>query len=413
LLLLAPKDPGDATGADLVNADGKVVVGRIAPADKFFNNLVLTNPFIWSAERGIQTMGPYPGTTTSTVAEAISADGTTVVGDSSRPQPFEWTTAGYAPFVGLDSIEDASADLTVAVGYAGGAAARWANGATTPLVDPTAPTVQLSPVAVSADGSTVVGSMASQAFVWKGGNVTAISNVANAGSGTATNVSADGTVVIGFSYDDVRLPRAFRWTATGGAKKIGAFRPTACSGDGSVIVGIVRVDPTIDTSARVGIWDEAHGTRDLAAVLAGAGVDLAGVRLDEVNDISADGHVIVGRAFSADHKTVAFRAVLPGLDTAPMDASGDDHVPDHGCTPAVASDECGGIGWSCAPQHSCCVGYGGSDCRAPVLTPDAGIVGSDMPCKADDACPASEYCQDGARCCPVGYDCSPPVRGSK
>jgi probable HAF family extracellular repeat protein len=305
LLLLAPKDPTDASGATLVSADGKVVVGRIAWEQIFHNTQELTTPFIWSAERGVEKMGGFVGPEAVTVAKAISADGTTVLGSPA----FKWTTAGYAPFAGFDWVAAASGDLTVVVGWLGSKPLRGANGTTMPLVDPTTPEVTLYPSAISADGTTIVGGMDSHPFLWKASGVTKLPNVANASRGEARDVSANGAVVVGFSYDDPSTPHAFRWTAAGGSKEIGLFMPTACSADASVVVGQTLSGP--QGPGGTWVWDEAHGARALETALSSAGVDLAGTKLDLLTDISADGRVVVGQARLTNEKTMAFRAVLP------------------------------------------------------------------------------------------------------
>ena len=56
---------------------------------------------------------------------------------------------------------------------------------------------------------------------------------------------------------------------------------------------------------------ECYRQHQLGAVLTAVGVDLGGATLDAANDVSADGHVVVGQGTSADGKRRAFRAVLP------------------------------------------------------------------------------------------------------
>ena len=82
------------------------------------------------------------------------------------------------------------------------------------------------------------------------------------------------------------------------------------SADGAVVVG--KVHPIAPQgSVRTWIWDEAHGPRDLAGVFTAAGVDLESATLYQVNDISADGCVVVGQGVTAASRNLAFRAVLP------------------------------------------------------------------------------------------------------
>lgn len=151
--------------------------------------------------------------------------------------------------------------------------------------------------AVSADGSTVVGSSSSLggsfAIRWtRAGGMENLGVLPGSSGSAAAGVSADGSVVVGTcaalnGTDDL----AFRWTRANGMQDLGALpgdtsaAPYAVSADGSVIVG---------RSGRSGMrprpfrWTSAHGMQALAtppgAVFIGA------------NAISADGLVVVGQS---------------------------------------------------------------------------------------------------------------------
>ncbi len=83
---------------------------------------------------------------------------------------------------------------------------------------------------------------------------------------------------------------------------------TAVSADGTIIVG----QGSTNTGETAFIWDSLHGMRDLREVLEiNLGLNLAGWTHLFVNDISADGDVIVGMGINPDGDYEAFRAVIP------------------------------------------------------------------------------------------------------
>lgn len=85
----------------------------------------------------------------------------------------------------------------------------------------------------------------------------------------------------------------------------------AVSADGSVVVGAGSVDGTLRSAVyRAFIWDQAHGMRDLHAVLTAQGLDLTGWTLTRATDISGDGTVIVGTG-SLNGVTQGWIAAIP------------------------------------------------------------------------------------------------------
>jgi len=99
----------------------------------------------------------------------------------------------------------------------------------------------------------------------------------------AFDVSADGSVVVGQSGNIYRNGHAFRWTRETGLQDLGTLgglvsRATGVSADGSVIVG----------------WaDDAYGQRRAFCWTAATG-RIEDLGAGEINDISADGLVVVG-----------------------------------------------------------------------------------------------------------------------
>lgn len=109
-------------------------------------------------------------------------------------------------------------------------------------------------------------------------------------------LNSDGSVLAGTLGDpDVGTGNPFRYTEAGGIvlldpENLGAVR--GMSADGSVILGT-----TLDGQQRplgAFLWDEMHGTRDLATALSDAGADLSGWVLGDAYVLSRDGKVAVG-----------------------------------------------------------------------------------------------------------------------
>jgi uncharacterized membrane protein len=177
---------------------------------------------------------------------------------------------------------------------------------------------------VSADGSVVVGHSQSgltgagvpriEAFRW-----TASDGMLGLGfpdpnrSYSAVAVSADGSVVIGDSGDP-NVREAFRWTAIGGISPLGFLDPStpysearALSADGSIIVGVSDTPEGFEAFR----WTAIDGMQNLRDVLVGVGLDLTGWDLLGARGISADGLTIVGIARNPDGILESWAAVIP------------------------------------------------------------------------------------------------------
>ena len=188
-------------------------------------------------------------------ATAISADGSTVVGNVTNPssafpadQAFRWTRE--AGMVGLPPL--AAGQLSTAFGVSGdgsivvgsssesdsafGSAVRWTSTGGISLVG--RPDLPTSAQAVSADGSTVVGSEQLQAQRWISGDGP-YHPALGGGTYAAYGVSPDGNIVVGVG-DEIG-GAAFRWINGVGvtylAGDTSSLNAYAVSADGSVVVG--------------------------------------------------------------------------------------------------------------------------------------------------------------------------------
>lgn len=155
--LLAGLSDGDSASGAGISADAQFIAGT-----SFGSN---SRAVRWDSAGTPQDLGVLPGKLNSS-ANAISGDGTTVVGECDFTTPFVWTQAGgMQP---LQTVEGATAfavnfDGSVAAGYEGLNAARWNNGVLQVL--PNLPGTDFaSAYAVSGNGLLVGGSASDAEF---------------------------------------------------------------------------------------------------------------------------------------------------------------------------------------------------------------------------------------------------------
>lgn len=90
--------PSDSDGRG-ISADGRVIVGTISP---------INEAFYWNVKEGVVTLGDLPGNLLQSVANAVSADGSVIVGQASSDratnfEAFRWTKKdGMVGLGGLD-----------------------------------------------------------------------------------------------------------------------------------------------------------------------------------------------------------------------------------------------------------------------------------------------------------------------
>lgn len=154
--------------------------------------------------------------------------------------------------------------------------------------------------ALSADGSVIVGlevqagGASTQAFIWKDGVIQSIPYLTPTNYGIASSVSADGTVAVGAG------PDAFRWTEVGGTVALPlqlgetSTEATGISADGSVIAG--------------SYWDDNDDRHSFRWTAGGAqSLVIADAAQSRASGISADGSTITGVYLSqATNADVAF-----------------------------------------------------------------------------------------------------------
>jgi probable HAF family extracellular repeat protein len=259
-----------SSGVDAISADGTVVVGGATSASG-------NEAFRWNSATGMVGLGDLPGGGSNpngrgSEAQGVSADGSVVVGkgssaDSVPVEAFSWTQQNG--MVGLGYLS--SEKYSEAFGTSG-------------------------------DGSVVVGTGESyDAFRWteQGGMqplATAIVGVTGSG---ARAVSGDGSVVVG-DVSTAAGDQAMRWTQATGMVGLGYLpNPTenqslalGVSQNGQVIVGFSSSVNTQSGDYEAFRWTQAGG-------MVGLG-DLPGGSFNSsATSVSADGSVIVGNSTTA------------------------------------------------------------------------------------------------------------------
>lgn len=317
--------PGGDSGshARAVSADGLTVVGGSSTASGY-------EAFRWTNSNGMTNFGAWGLPQSGALAVSANGStvvGTRERQGSPRPFVFTPCPVSYPSSFKFGAAEGVSADGSIVVGstnYLGPApnafGFRWTVGGSEVRLSGIVFGWEALAHGVSADGNVVVGQSYTGAgsdcwwepTVWSGDWAvgtkigTGLGRLAGAHEGDALAVSADGTTIVGHSGQ-----MAFRWA--GGMVGLG-YLPgdyksdaLAVSGDGAIVAGWSRGSGT----QRAFIWDEVNGMRDVAEFLrADLGLDLSGWSLVTVSGVSADGKVLVGLGINPQGGAEAWMAEL-------------------------------------------------------------------------------------------------------
>jgi probable HAF family extracellular repeat protein len=278
--------------ANAVSADGSVVVGESVTSPNGY-----TEAFRWTAATGMVSLGKLSESDRFSRATAVSHDGSIVAGFSGRLglsiKSFRWTNESSLQEI-PNSRWRMTADGTIVEIEPG-----WETIGAPPPFD------LFSYSRVSLDGSVVIGiapgtipsDYSLSAVRW-----TATDGFENLGDlpggepyAAATSLSMDGSIIVGQSSSANGF-EAFRWTDDEGMVGLGllpgSFASAAkdLSTDGNMIVGTSYSA----TGNDVFVWTHSEGMQSLRELLANNGVDLEGWQFEEARGISADGHFIIG-----------------------------------------------------------------------------------------------------------------------
>jgi uncharacterized membrane protein len=249
----------DILGFADANHDASVVVGYLRDTPNG------NRAFRWTEASGFVNLGILPGVDASlaSVARAVSADGSVVVGESGR-QPFRWTLGSGMVKLAMPSGQPADS--------------------------------QGQAIAISEDGSIMAGNLYSSptnVLRWTADDE--VEWIEPSRYAFATDMSADGEVIVGYA-DFGGVLEAFRWTRVAGMVSLG--RPAECpstepggvSGDGRIV--IVYCDGV--EGERRYLWDVSSGFRLVEDVLQGIGADASDAGAVGVYQLSFDGSTILG-----------------------------------------------------------------------------------------------------------------------
>jgi probable HAF family extracellular repeat protein len=276
-----------------VSGDGSAIIGR----GSGYNG---DEAFRWTPGTGMVGLGNLSGGRFNSMANAVSDDGTVVVGvdvvGASILGAFRWT-----PSPGLMALGD----------LPGGVFHSNARG-------------------VSGNGAVIVGQARSapgmEAFRWTaGGGMVGLGDLPGGSFGSrAVAASYDGSVVVGYSSSSLGSSQAFRWTAGGGMVGLGdlegpGFMVSASdvSADGSVVVG----GGTRGSYLGPVRWTAARGMESIREILLAGGVtNMEGWLLEGVDGVSADGLTMIGNGTNPEGIREAWIATIPEPSTFALGA---------------------------------------------------------------------------------------------
>jgi probable HAF family extracellular repeat protein len=306
---------GHESFANAVSSDGSVVVGRAsdATADD------VSRAFRWTQATGIVSLGRLNGGKGS-AAFGVSGDGSVVVGTAwdgiaNDSRAFRWTQAGGMTSLGC--LNDGGNALAGCYSAANG---------------------------VSGDGSVVVGFSSDgrrtdrvlglRAFRWtQAAGMVSLGALNGQTDSVARGVSSDGSVVVGESWTTTLVPgvgsvyspyRAFRWTQSSGMANLGVLNggsmslANAVSANGNVVVGQAD-DGAAGGARRAFRWTQGSGMQTVETWLRSNGVSVPAAITNNANGVNADGSVVVGE--TTNHSAFIAR-VTPASDGGQPDRQG-------------------------------------------------------------------------------------------
>lgn len=256
------------SSANAISADGRTIVGTATVTEG-------SHAFRWTAATGMISLGDLPGGVVASYATGVSANGSVVIGAGSSGHPqnpvlqaFRWTQNG-----GLQGLNDRP----------GGLFRCWASG-------------------VSADGSIIVGvgigSMGTEAIYWTPGSLNPFGLgdlEGGAFNSNAKAVSADGSMIVG-SATSSSGQQASTWLPPTVLDSLGdlpggafASEATAINVDGSVVVGSSIVGSGLTFEAFR--WSSATG-------MVGLGEFAGGEYFSRALAVCASGDRVVGYSSS-------------------------------------------------------------------------------------------------------------------
>jgi probable HAF family extracellular repeat protein len=337
--------PVSSSQASAIDGSGSRLVGRSNSAASAFGNSEAFYADVTPAGAGgpLVGLGGLATATLDSEANAISADGTVIVGRArygatSARQAFRRTLSGANVALAFPSNAvnsnalGADASGSVVVGWASNSAGvatayRWVMPLNTPeSLGTLAGDASSRARAVSADGTVIAGISTTstgdvRAVQWRSGVLSALPALdASFPAREANAVSRDGGVIVGYSaLGSSTSTRAVAWKSLGTvvealpdiANGAGAAQAFCVNEDGTFIGGSARVVGG-DFFGRAFVHRQGLGTIDLQSYLEAKGVPgLAGWTLYAVFGLSNSGLRVVGYGLDPSGNNQAFLVTLP------------------------------------------------------------------------------------------------------
>jgi probable HAF family extracellular repeat protein len=332
--------PAGGTYASAISADGTTIMGYGWVCQLGWTTCTssdMVQAYRWTVGGGYKILGS-PGNSSYFGAGAVSSDGSVIVGE--HPQPvgfaaFRWTAAQGMKELPMNIANAVTADGAMVAGGDNWWKASGQKGIFGPFPGEQDQTqanglsgTSQAPVAVGAaiKGTDAFGPTF-HAFRWMPVKGLQDLGLTKGTESIAIAISADGSVIVGEARDANRFWRAFRWTASTGMIDIGTLggpesAALAVNKDGTVIVG-TSLTSSSSSSNHIFRWTRSTGMQDLLAALQTAGVHNADkwVQLNSMVGVSSDGAVMVGYGLSPRTSAFPFGQWEPFRIVLPVPAS--------------------------------------------------------------------------------------------
>jgi len=326
-----PGGAGSSFGAGL-SADGTTVIGNTDRSEGPGNVA-----WKWRADSGLSELS-----TPGFVVTDVSADGQTTIGKAPGRQAIRWTASGTPELLPIWGDNPTSGDFWVrgpVVSRAGTSAAgctsQWADNAAvwtagsgghTLFLPPSAPwtgTRTYSPVAITDDGLNAIGSY-HRAYAYLDGTQVVV--VHDWGT-YRWNAGGGFSVQLGFGVSDATPSLA---VLVGGS---GDSTWRAVGSEDHVLLGMPPISQALsNVTARVSddgnlvvscmsVWTPSHGTQQLEQFLAQSGCDISGWSSLVVTDVSGSGQSLCGFGTNPLGITEAWYATVPAPSWSVLFAS--------------------------------------------------------------------------------------------
>jgi len=348
---LTPNDERNfSTRYCCASADASVIVGSstyVFPRFEDSPSGELTRPFIWREETGLKELGPisdpHQGFVVSIDPAYVTPDGSRVLGSYTLGQAgaggsepvwstelggfFVWTEAeGYTRFgppdqVGNGDIYAFGADGKSVLGQvqpdsSSSLGFRWTEASGFSLLKdlPDWPAEGLA-IALSRDGSSILGSAGDAGFRWRESGIEWLGTVGIWPVCRPEAISGDGAVIAGICQNGSQAPITFRWTEASGMVALDVnssvqILPAELSDHGDVLLGNeCGAGGSLQRCVSRGLafWESGGSMRQVVP-----SADLESTYLVASHGLTPDGSAAIGTRLSNNRKSGDFQWTRSG-----------------------------------------------------------------------------------------------------